>query len=69
VAVTGRPPQERLIPLDVAAEESGRDRATLFRWIAQERLTPWKVRGDRRTYVDRAELMRALQAAPRRRGG
>ncbi len=59
------PPDERLIPIDDAAEKVTRDRWTLFRWIRIGLLTPYKKRGDRRTHIDLAELPEAMRRAGR----
>jgi hypothetical protein len=59
------PPDERLIPIDDAADKVGRDRWTLFRWIRIGLLTPYKKRGDRRTHIDLAELPEAMRRAGR----
>jgi hypothetical protein len=62
---TGPPPDDRLVPIDDAAERAGRDRWTLFRWIRLGLLTPYKRRGDRRTQIDLAELPEAMRRAGR----
>ena len=59
------PPDERLISVDDAAEKVARDRWTIFRWIRQGWLTPYKKRGDRRTHIDLAELPEAMRRAGR----
>ena len=59
------PPDDRLIPIDDAAEKVGRARWTLFRWVRIGLLTPYKKRGDRRTHIDLAELPEAMRRAGR----
>ena len=61
----GLPPDDRLAPLEDVAERVGRDRRTLFRWIAEGLLTPYKKRGDRRTHIDLAEIPEAMRRAGR----
>ena len=65
MSLHGLPPDDRLIALDDAVARVGRDRRTLFRWIAGGLLTPYKKRGDRRTHLDLAELPEAMRRAGR----
>ena len=65
MSLRGLPPDDRLAPVDDVAVQVGRDRRTLFRWIADGLLTPYKKRGDRRTHIDLAELAEAMRRAGR----
>lgn len=65
MSLRGLPPDDRLAPVDDVAVRVGRDRRTLFRWIADGLLTPYKKRGDRRTHIDLAELPEAMRRAGR----
>jgi hypothetical protein len=59
------PPRERLLALDQIAEEAQVSRATIWRWVEQDDLPTYKLEGDTRTFVDRADLLRSLAAARR----
>ena len=57
----GDPPdRERLIALSTAAEEARIARSVLWRWVRVRRLQAYRVYGDRRAFLDRAELIQAL---------
>jgi predicted site-specific integrase-resolvase len=54
-----------LIPLQAAAKKYGLDRSTLHRWLQAGKLTKHRATaGDRRTYVDLAELKKLLEVKP-----
>jgi excisionase family DNA binding protein len=57
-----------LISVDQAAAELGCDRRTLWRWAEAGRLTPTKLPGDRRAYLEVGELLRAVAERPPKRG-
>jgi hypothetical protein len=59
------PPEDRLVPIEEAAERAGRAKRSLERWVADGLLTPYKKRGDRRTHIDLAELPEAMRRAGR----
>jgi hypothetical protein len=69
------PPEDRLVPIEEAAQRAGRAPRSLERWVATGLLTPFKKRGDRRTHIDLAELPEAMRRAgkpgpkPQPRGG
>jgi predicted site-specific integrase-resolvase len=50
-----------LIPLEQAATEFGVNRVTIYRYLRDGRLRRYKRAMDRKTYVDRAQLMRLLR--------
>jgi excisionase family DNA binding protein len=56
-----------LISVDQAAAELGCDRRTLWRWARAGRLTPLKLAGDKRAYLEVGELLRAVAGQPLRR--
>jgi excisionase family DNA binding protein len=58
-----------LISVDQAAAELGVDRRTLWRWARAGRLTPTKLLGDKRAYLEVGELLRAVATSPPRRRG
>lgn len=51
--------------LDDAARELGIPRRTLQRWIGSGKLTGYKIEGDRRRYVDLAEVKRLRKPRPK----
>ena len=59
------PPEDRLVPIEEAAQRAGRAQRSLERWVATGLLTPYKKRGDRRTHIDLAELPEAMRRAGR----
>jgi excisionase family DNA binding protein len=48
-------------PLDEVATETGLGRRTLQRWLGEGLLTAYKIHGDRRRYIDLAEVRRLRQ--------
>jgi predicted DNA-binding transcriptional regulator AlpA len=55
-----------LIPISRATTEFGLSRSVIFKYLKQGRLKRWEKGGDRRTFVDRAEVRRLVQ--PRLKG-
>lgn len=49
-----------LIALDEAVKEFGKSRRQLYNYLAKKRLRPYKVIGDRRTFLDRAQLRKVI---------
>lgn len=50
--------------LDEAAGITGVPRRTLQRWLNEGKLTPWTIEGDRRRFVDIAEIEKLRQPRP-----
>jgi excisionase family DNA binding protein len=51
--------------LDEAAQETGLHRRTLQRWIGQGLLKPYRIYGDRRTFVDLDQIEELRKPRPR----
>jgi excisionase family DNA binding protein len=51
----------KVISLDVAAGRTGVSRRTLERWLAERRLKRYRIAGDKRVFVDPAEIERLRQ--------
>ena len=49
-----------MIALPAAAEEARIARSVLWRWVRVGRLQTYRVYGDRRAFLDRAELVQTL---------
>jgi hypothetical protein len=49
-------PMPDLIAIDEAVKEFGKSRRQLYNYLAQKRLRPYKIVGDRRTFLDRGQL-------------
>jgi excisionase family DNA binding protein len=57
----------RVKSLDEVAQELGIHRRTLQRWIYEGKLTPYRIEGDRRRYLDIEEVERLREPKPLRR--
>jgi excisionase family DNA binding protein len=53
--------KKKLRPLDDVAAQTGLGRRTLQTWLGQGLLTAYKIAGDRKRYIDVAELDRLRQ--------
>jgi excisionase family DNA binding protein len=53
-----------LLPIDTAADALGTSRSTVYRLIRAGEVRSYRRRGDRKTYVSRAALERALSFKP-----
>lgn len=61
------PPLPTWRSLDEAAEATGIHRRTLQRWVKLGLLTPYRVRGDRRLFLDLDQIEEIRQPQPRER--
>ena len=52
-----------LVALDEAVKEFGKSRRQLYYYMANRRLRPYKVVGDRRTFLDRGQLRKVTGKA------
>jgi excisionase family DNA binding protein len=50
--------------LDEAARQTGISRRTLNRWLSEGKLTPYRIAGDRRRFVDLDEVKRLRKPQP-----
>jgi excisionase family DNA binding protein len=48
----------KVIPLDEAAGRTGVSRRTLERWLSERRIKRYRIAGDKRVFVDPAEIER-----------
>ncbi len=64
-------PMSRIKPLDEAARLSRVGRRTIQRWLGEGRLTPFRIAGDKRRYVDVDEItkLRHPEPLPKRERG
>jgi hypothetical protein len=49
-----------LVAIDEAVLEFAKSRRQLYNYLAKKRLRPYKVIGDRRTFLDRKQLERII---------
>ncbi len=56
--------QDQYVSIDDAADELDVSRATAWKWIKRHRLQTYRFMGDRRTFVQRADLVRLKEPIP-----
>lgn len=57
--------EQKLIPLQSAADKYGLNRVTLHRWLKDGKLIRYRAEaGDRRTYIDVSELEKLVKVKP-----
>lgn len=59
--VPSEPVDEALVSVDEATREFGIARSTLYGWIKAGDVRPYKLPGDRRTYLNRQEIRLAIR--------
>lgn len=65
LAAVPREIPENLQPINEAAEVNGLAVETLYRWMHSRGLRRYRVPGDKRTFVDRAQLAELLKPQER----